>query len=111
MSRHPKRKPRDIQQFLARVIELLQSLGAVETDSTYRFTLETKAGRLTLHPDPNDTMGIGTVFTRFDDPQRAVALLGQSVNQYSGKWNHHYFDGWTVETALADFEFQLRRVL
>ena len=99
------------QQFLAKVIELLQSVGAVETDSTYRLTLETKAGRLALHPDPNDTMGIGTVFTRFDDPQGAVAILGQSVNQYSGKWNHHYFDGWTVETALADFEIQIRRVL
>lgn len=99
------------QQFLAKVIALLQSVGAVETDSTYRLTLETKAGRLALHPDPSDTMGIGTVFTRFDDPQQAVALLGQSVNPHSGKWNHHYFDGWTVDMALADFEFQLRRVL
>jgi hypothetical protein len=99
------------QQFLAKIVQLLQSVGAVETDSTYRFSLNTKAGRLTLHPDPNDTMGIGTVFTRFDAPPRAVAILGQAVNPHSGKWNHHYFDGWTVETALADFEFQLRRVL
>ena len=100
MSRHPKRKPRDVQQFLTRVIELLKTVGAVETDSTYRFTLDTKAGRLALHPDQNETTGLGTIFTRFDDPQRAVAILGQSVNPYSGKWNHHYFDGWTVETAL-----------
>jgi hypothetical protein len=99
------------QQFLAKIIELLQSVGAVETDSTYRFSLETKAGRLTLHPDPNDTMGIGNVFTRFDDPPRAVAILGQAVNQHSGKWNHHYFDGWSVEAALADFEIQIRTVL
>jgi hypothetical protein len=99
------------QQFLAKVLQLLQSVGAVETDSTYRLTLETKAGRLALHPDQNETTGLGTVFTRFDDPQRAVALLGQSVNPHSGKWNHHYFDAWTVKSALADFEFQIRRVL
>ena len=33
MSRHPKCKPRDVQQFLARVIELLKTVGAVEVQT------------------------------------------------------------------------------
>ena len=75
----------------------------------YRFTLQTKAGRLRLHPDADQHDGPGTVFTCFDDPQAARQFV--DCNRFSGKWNFHYFDGWTVETAIKDFSARLRLVL
>jgi hypothetical protein len=95
------------QIFLAKAKALLLDLGAEQEED--RFTLQTKAGRLTLHPDENDTIGLGTVFTRFDDPQAARQLV--DCNRFSGKWNFHYFDGWTAETAIDDLSDQLRTVL
>jgi hypothetical protein len=51
----------------------------------------------------------GTVFTCFDDPAAARQLV--DCNRFSGKWNHHYFDGWDTKTALADLSIQLEKVL
>ena len=98
------------QRFVKKVVELLLSLGA-EPDGgeTYRFTLQTKAGRLRLHPDEDQSTGLGTVFTCFDNPQAARQLV--DCNRFSGKWNHHYFDGWDTDTALADFSGSLGKVL
>ena len=95
------------QLFLSKVTALLLSLGAEQSDD--HFTLQTKAGKLTLHPDENKTVGPGTVFTRFDDPQAARQFV--DCNPFSGKWNHHYFDGWDVETAVTDFTYWLGKVL
>ena len=92
-------------RFVKGVRKLLLSLGAEEHDDDH-FILQTKAGKLTLHPVEN--MGIegpGTVFGRFDDPKAARQFV------VSGKWNHHYFGGTTVNAALADFETQLRTIL
>jgi hypothetical protein len=38
----------------------------------------------------------------------AAATLG--ANPYSGKWNHHYFENWTPETAAVHFESELNRL-
>ena len=98
------------QQFAKRAVQLLLSLGTEQDSSKlYEFTLQTKAGRLHLHPDENNTIGLGTVFTRFDDPQAARHLV--DCNRFSGKWNHHYFDGWDVETAITDLTFCLKKVI
>ncbi len=98
------------QLFLTKAIKLLLDLGAQQADGEmYRFTLETKAGLLRLHADAHQTEGLGTVFTRFDDPKAARQVV--DCNPFSGKWNHHYFSGWTVEAALADLSTQLQRVL
>jgi hypothetical protein len=59
--------------------------------------------------DPGRADGLGTVFTRFDDPKTARQLV--DCNRFSGKWNHHYFDGWTVETAINDLSVWLKKVL
>jgi hypothetical protein len=99
------KKRRDL--FLAKAKELLIDLGADQEGDGY--ILQTKAGRLMLHPDDFDGEGVGTVFSRFDDPQTARQFV--DCNRFSGKWNHHYFNGWTVETAIADLSAQLRRML
>ena len=102
------KKQRDL--FLAQAVKALLDLGAKQDGGeTYRFTIQTKAGRLRLHPDANQTEGPGTVYTCFDDPQAARQFV--DCNRFSGKWNFHYFDGWTVETAIKDFSARLRLVL
>jgi hypothetical protein len=98
------------QQFLKKVTQLLLSLGAKQDGSeAYRFTLQTKAGLLRLHPDENQTIGLGTLFTRFDDPEAARQIV--DCNQFSGKWNFHYFDGWDVDTAITDLSYWLGKVI
>jgi hypothetical protein len=102
-------RKKDRERFLKQAVALLLSLGAKQDGGeTYRFTLETKAGRLRLHPTENTTSGPGTVFTRFDDPDAARHLV--DCNPFSGKWNHHYFDG-TVDNAIENLTYWLRRVL
>ena len=102
-------RKKERQRFVKQAVQLLLSLGAKQDGSeAYRFTLQTKAGCLHLHPDENRTGGPGTLFTRFDDPQAARQLV--DCNQFSGKWNHHYFDGWDVDTAIADLTYWLNKV-
>lgn len=95
------------QRFIASVTALLLELGAEPLD--YEFVLQTKAGRLTLHPTENMAAGLGTVFSRFDNPQAARQLV--NCNPFSGKWNFHFFSGWSVEAAIQDLAFQLNKVL
>jgi hypothetical protein len=98
------------QRFVKKVTQLLLELGAKQDGGeVYPFTLQTRAGRLVLHPDGDQRIGLGTLYTCFDDPQAARQFV--DCNRFSGKWNHHFFDGWTVETALHDLSSQLRRVL
>ncbi len=95
------------QQFIAKVAALLIDLGATPED--FDFILQTKAGLLKLHPTENQCEGLGTVFGRFDDPKAGRELV--YCNQCSGKWNHHFFAGWDVESALNELAFQLAKVL
>jgi len=95
------------QQFIAKVAALLMDLGAMPGE--YDFALQTKAGLLKLHPTENQVEGLGTVFTRFDDPHTARQLV--DCNPFSGKWNFHFFSGWNVDSALEELRYQLRKVL
>jgi hypothetical protein len=99
-----RKKRREL--FLAKAKALLLDLGAEPKGDDY--ILQTKAGRLVLHPSDYEGEEVGTVFSRFDDPEAARQLV--DCNRFSGKWNHHYFNGWTVESAIADLSAQLRRV-
>jgi hypothetical protein len=103
-------RKKERQRFVRKATERLLSLGAKEdAGETYRFTVQTKAGILRLHPDENQTSGPGTLFTRFDDPAAGRRLV--DCNQFSGKWNHHYFDPWDVDTAISDLTFWLGKVI
>ena len=55
------------------------------------------------------TIGLGTVLARFDDPHQAGRMV--NCNRLSGRWNHHYVDGYTVETAIDDLSSRLKMVL
>ncbi len=105
MSALTRKKQREL--FLAKAKKLLLDLGAKQEGD--EFILQTKAGRLKLHPSEYEGEELGTVFARFDDPQAARQFV--DCNRFSGKWNHHYFDGWTVETAIDDLACQLQKVI
>lgn len=99
-------RKRDRERFIRKACELIESLGA-ESDGDY-WHLDTQCGRLRLHVVENAIEGPGTVFTRFEEPERARLLV--ECNPYSGKWNHHYFGTWRVDDALADLQYQLERI-
>lgn len=98
-----KKKAATIQ---AKVEEVLRSLGAHENGphdgrSSHLFKMMTTAGWLNVSPREDN------VFCCFDDPKRALAVLGSSqVNPHSGKWNFHgedycgYFMEQIVKLAL-----------
>jgi hypothetical protein len=104
-------KKRNRESFAKKANALIERLGAEPVDEWYPWRLKTKAGMLSLRVEFNELRnhGPGTVFTRFDSPPDAKCLT--DCNPHSGKWNHHFFDGWTVEDALKHLEFQLRGVL
>ncbi len=95
-------------EFIERANELLSELGAECTGENV-YALETRLGRLRLLVTVNRLEGPGTVFSRFDDAKRAHGST--DCNPHSGKWNHHYFDGWTTDAAIADLAVRLRGVL
>ena len=96
----PMRKS-ERERFLAGVRKVLTDCGATHTPGGYyEYALTTIYGPLGLSLSDSQTGGPGAVFARFDDPARAEPT---HCNPYTGKWNHHYFDGWTVDAALADF--------
>lgn len=103
-------KTKDAERFDRKAKELIVSYGGVLFDERLgRYELETSFGRLELVVRDNwakrGKNGPGTVFTRFDDPDAAKRVV--DCNPHSGKWNHHYFNGWTVEGALTDLKRSL----
>ncbi len=102
-------RKRDRERFVRRCNELIASLEGIRSEGIYQWELSTRYGLLGLTVRENRLEGPGTVFTRFDCP--IAARRHTNCNPYSGKWNHHYFDGWTAESALDDFEHRLRSVL
>jgi len=98
---------RQRERFLRLATELLCGLGAEPDGDSY--LLRTRAGRLVFHPTGHRGEGLGTVFGRFDEPEAARRLV--DCNPFSGKWNHHYFGGWTVESAIADLSAEFGKVL
>ena len=95
------------ERFVANAKALLLGLAARQKED--EFIMQTRVGRLTLHPVEHGKEELGTVFARFEDPEAAHEIV--DCNPFSGKWNHHYFGGWTVETAISDLSAQLRMVL
>jgi hypothetical protein len=106
---------KDREAFVQRVREVIrQAGGRDEPDDTGLYSTliaDTKCGPLHLHVSESKSGGLGFVAGRFINPDRAVAVLGaESVNKYTGKWNHHY---WLVLTdaAVAHFQWSLGRVI
>jgi hypothetical protein len=76
---------------------------------TNTYCLDTVAGE--LHIIVYD----GWIACRFQDVDRAKHSLPiglqANLNAYSGKWNHHYLDGWTPKDAAQNFQEAISRIL
>ena len=103
-------RQRNRRLFVQRCTALIADLGGVHSEGgLYEWELPTNFGRLCLSVVENTTSASVTVLTRFVDAKAAHPQT--ACNPYSGKWNHHYFDGWMVDAAVIDFERCLRSVL
>lgn len=112
-------KVREAQAELNKLLDVyLRERGATWSDRGLgQYRLATPLGDIVISPDVAYIAEGGlTIFTRFDDVDRACAqlnkgrLLRGDVNPYSGKWNHHY-DAWvTPENAFRDFKANLERI-
>ena len=90
--------------------EIAIEKGAMPTpDGFYQFQLQTCVGLLLL--SVSEGHSLASVFGRFDEPERAVELIGRNnMNHYSGKWNHHWGKEDDAETALRLFKADLERL-
>jgi len=104
-------KKADRERFVAGANVIIAALGAALGDpakESYHWTLATKLGGLRLTVTENLTQGPGAVLCRFDRPEVASQFV--DCNEYSGKWNHYWFDG-TVDYALNELEHRLKSVM
>jgi len=81
--------------FYTTIVTYLKNNG-VESDDLYRsrYTIKTKYGHLVVsHPEEwkRDNCGVHTLFARFNLFDLDGNGLPYNANQYSGKWNFHYF--------------------
>jgi hypothetical protein len=85
--------------------------GAVPTpDGFYEYQLETVVGLLRLSFTEGDRLA--SVFGRFEEPERAVAVFGRhNLNPFSGKWNHHWGKDDNPDLALLCWKADLDRII
>lgn len=102
---------RDREEFVQKCEALIVKFGGEKQDGLNDWKITTRFGvmGLTVREHKARDTGPGVVFTRFDDP--TAAHDSTACNPHSGKWNHHYFKGWTTKSALEDFARQLKGVL
>lgn len=85
------------------IIEKWLSDNAVKTKNLYHWELETKAGKLLIRVDkPKPRAKVLSVFTRFDDHEKAFPLTYGESNPHSGKWNFHYTSKGFTADRLAN---------
>jgi len=92
------------QRFHKEMLKGLKELGVTEDNpSIYRFTLETKYGKLyiSLHEEDRKSK-VHSCYTRFEDVDEAKKHL--NCNPFSGKWNfHEYVKGYVPEEVAQSF--------
>lgn len=107
MAARKKALKRDVLAFQKRMDQVLKDAGATKfSGERKQWGVETKAGPLGI------TVYEDWVATQFEDPNRAVKALGKNagVNEFTGKWNHHYGSDVSAESAEY-FERQLKAIL
>jgi len=97
-------------RLLKRAEDIAFGKGAVPTpDGFYQLQLNTSVGLLRLSFTPGHA--IASVFCRFDEPDRAVKVIGaHAMNRYSGKWNWHWSKDDNHDIALSQFQNDLTRL-
>lgn len=117
--------PRQLERMQAAFTEAIDSvareLGATPTpDGFYVYRIDTKAGELRFSASPSSLGPGGQLVTRFEDVDRACALLNprkfmqhfSGLNPHSGKWNLILYDVGPADAyarALRHIESVLER--
>ena len=98
------------RKLLNEMKEIAIGKGAEPTQNgLYQFQLQTCVGLLRL--SMSEGHSLASVFCRFDEPERAVEVIGRhQMNPYSGKWNHHWGKEDDPEIALRLFKADLERL-
>jgi hypothetical protein len=100
---------KDRAKLIQRLERLLAALNAAPTPyQCYAFTLDTPLGELGVTFD-NGAGKLFSIFCRFAKPKLAAQRFPGEVNSTSGKWNHHYGKGYTVESIVSVFAAELAR--
>lgn len=99
------------ERFKCSLTEFILGKGARKS-SFYDFESDTPAGLLLI------TVYGDWIACRFDDDELGKpfsAKTGQPCNPFTGKWNHHYYDGTLASLepaqAIASFGAKLDRLL
>jgi len=107
-----KKQEKNGQWFRDQIRAFLLRNGATEQlNRCYEFVISTKMGTLQI------SVYLDWVACRFDDVDRAVAVIGRAgMNPYSGKWNHlfdqSYFQSKEMASrAVATIEVEIGRYL
>ena len=107
-----KKQNKNGQWFRDQIREFLIRSGAiVQLNRCHEFAIMTKMGTLQINVYPD------WIACRFDDVDRAVAVIGRiEMNPYSGKWNHlfdvSYFQSKeSASQAVATVEVEIGRYL
>ena len=89
-------------KFNEKVEKLVLKYGGVPNEF-YKWKIDTKAGLLLVTVHEPMKSGVFSIFTRFDDVDKAKKELGHilSFNQHSGKCNFHMID---EKDCLTNFE-------
>lgn len=106
------------RDFTAAVDQAARELGAIQGLKGYTYTIETKAGPLHFGALASGLGPGGQFVSRFEDVDRACALLNPSkslnsftgLNPYSGKWNLILYDA-EPETVCARVVAHVRPVV
>ena len=98
------------RKLLKRIKDVAIEKGAVPTpNGSYQFQLQTCVGLLRL--SVSEGHSIASLFCRFDEPERAVELIGRhQMNPYTGKWNRHWSKNDDPELALLLFKSDLEQL-
>jgi hypothetical protein len=111
MARHRKFAVSEQRKLIDQAIDIAVGVGAVPTpDGFHQFQLETTVGLLCLSFTGGHALV--SIFGCFDEPERAVALIGRRyMNAHSGKWNRHVSGEDDPESFLLSFKADLERLL
>ena len=83
---------------------LREYISHADESSFYQYVVMTGAGALNL------TIYDNWIACRFVDLDAAKHVLGDRINQYSGKWNHHYSFNNDVVSCIDNFRYEMNKI-
>lgn len=117
--RKPITKKPDREKFYRIAINTIREFGGTPAepnrdDCRNEFNIETLAGTarvIVSKLDVMDSKAPPDIYSRFSEPERASQKWGDwNVSRISGKWNHHFPDGFTTAEAEEVLRLWLEKI-